>query len=161
MGDMDDSGFEAFYRQSRDGCFRALIVAVADPVEAEDLLAEAYSRCLESWSKVRSHPAPAAWVVTVAMNLHRDRWRKTRRALVSLITSEVADPPSLPIEPNLLAAVRSLPDQQRRVVALRIILDFDTNQTADALGITAGTVTTHLHRALKTLRDELSKEKVS
>jgi DNA-directed RNA polymerase specialized sigma24 family protein len=45
---MDESGFEAFYRESRDGCFRAVIVAVADSVEAEDLLAEAYTRCLES-----------------------------------------------------------------------------------------------------------------
>jgi RNA polymerase sigma-70 factor (ECF subfamily) len=54
-----------------------------------------------------------------------------------------------------------LPDQQRRVLALRIILDFDTHSTADALGIAPGTVTTHLHRALSALRDELSKEKVS
>jgi RNA polymerase sigma factor (sigma-70 family) len=158
---MDESGFEAFYRASRDGCLRALIVAVADPVEAEDLLAEAYARCLESWPKVRSHPAPAAWVVTVAMNLHRDRWRKTRRALRSLITPELADSPALPIEPKLLAAIRTLPEQQRRVVAFRIILDFDTSQTADALGIAPGTVTTHLHRALNALRHELSKEKVT
>jgi RNA polymerase sigma factor (sigma-70 family) len=161
MGEMDESGFEAFYRTSRDGCFRAVIVAVADPIEAEDLLAEAYIRCLESWPKVRSHPAPAAWVVTVAMNLHRDRWRKARRAVKSLFTSEPADAPSLPIEPNLLAAIRTLPEQQRRVLAFRIILDFDTSQTADALGIAPGTVTTHLYRALTALRDELSKEKVS
>jgi DNA-directed RNA polymerase specialized sigma24 family protein len=67
----------------------------------------------------------------------------------------------LPIDPSLLAAVRALPDQQRRVLALRIILDFDTHSTADALGIAPGTVTTHLHRALSALRDELSKEKVS
>jgi RNA polymerase sigma factor (sigma-70 family) len=161
MIDMDESGFETFYRESRDGCFRALIVAVTDPVEAEDLLAEAYARCLESWPKVRTHPIPAAWVVTVAMNLHRDRWRKTRRALKSLLTSDASEPPPLPIDPSLLAAVRALPDQQRRVLALRVILDFDTNATADALGIAPGTVTTHLHRALSALRDELSKEKVS
>jgi len=79
----------------------------------------------------------------------------------SLITSEPADTPSLPIEPNLLAAIRTLPEQQRRVLAFRIILDFDTNQTADALGIATGTVTTHLRRALTALRDQLSKEKVS
>jgi RNA polymerase sigma-70 factor (ECF subfamily) len=157
---MDESGFEAFYRQSRDGCFRAVIVAVADPVEAEDLLAEAYTRCLESWPKVRSHPTPTAWVVTVAMNLHRDRWRKARRTVRSLFTADTSDAVPTPIEEGLLAAIRSLPEQQRRVVACRIILDFDTNQTADALGIAPGTVTTHLHRALTALRNELSREKV-
>lgn len=158
---MVESDFETFYRQSRHGCFRAVIVAVADPVEADDLLAEAYTRCLESWPTVRAHPAPAAWVVTVAMNLHRDRWRKARRAVKSLITPRAADPPSLPVEPKLLLAVRSLPEQQRRVVALRIIADLDTSQTASALGIAPGTVTTHLHRALRALRSELSKEEVS
>jgi len=158
---MDGSGFEAFYRESRDGCFRAVIVAVADPVEAEDLLAEAYTRCLESWPEVRSHPAPAAWVVTVAMNLHRDRWRKTKRAIRSLFAPDSPDAPPLPIEPSLLAAIRVLPEQQRRVVACRIILELDTSQTAEALGIAPGTVTTHLHRALTVLRNELSKEKVS
>lgn len=142
MGGMDESGFEAFYRESRDGCFRAVIVAVADSIEAEDLLAEAYVRCLESWPTIRTHPAPEAWVITVAMNLHRDRWRKASRAVRSLFTSEAAETPSLPIEPNLLAAIQSLPEQQRRVLAFRIILDFDTSQTADALGIAPGTVTT-------------------
>jgi RNA polymerase sigma factor (sigma-70 family) len=67
----------------------------------------------------------------------------------------------MPIEADLLAAIRSLPEQQRRVVACRIILDLDTSQTADALGIAPGTVTTHLHRALSALRNELSKERVS
>lgn len=158
---MDESGFETFYRASRDGCFRAVIVAVPDPIEAEDLLAEAYVRCLESWAKVRSHPAPEAWVVTVAMNLHRDRWRRTRRAVRSMFSQESADAPPLPIDKSLLASIRSLPEQQRRVLAFRIILDFDTSQTAEALGIAPGTVTTHLHRALNALRDELSKKKVS
>jgi RNA polymerase sigma factor (sigma-70 family) len=158
---MNDSGFEAFYRESRDGCFRAVIVAVGDPVEADDLLAEAYVRCLESWPKIRAHPAPEGWVVTVAMNLHRDRWRKARRAVKSLFVSEPADAPQLPADPILLAAIQSLPEQQRRVLAFRIILDFDTQQTAAALGIAPGTVTTHRYRALTALRNRLSNEKVN
>lgn len=158
---MIETSFEGFYRDSRDGCFRAVIVAVGNPVEAEDLLAEAYARCLEHWNEVRGHPAPEGWVVTVAINLARDRWRRARLAAKTILGRDVVDPPSLPIDPALLAAVRSLPAQQRRVVALRAILDFDTAQTADLLGIAPGTVTTHLHRALATLRNELSKEKVN
>lgn len=160
-GEMGGSEFDAFYRKSRDGCFRALIVALADASEAEDLLAEAYTRALELWPKVRSHPAPEAWVITVAMNLHRDRWRRARRAIKGSMVREVMDRPDLPIDPRLLAAIGSLPFQQRRVLALRVMMDLDTGQTAQALGIVPGTVTTHLHRALESLRSALNKEEVS
>lgn len=53
---MDDIEFDSFYRQTRDDCFRALIVAVGDPAEAEDLLGDAYLRALGRWSaSTRSH----------------------------------------------------------------------------------------------------------
>ena len=55
-----------------------------------------------------------------------------------------------------MAKVLQLPDRQRQVVALRMFLDLDTAQTAAVLGIAAGTVTTHLARAIATLRQELA-----
>lgn len=157
---MDDSGFEGFYRESRDQCFRALVVAVSDAGEAEDLLAEAYARALERWSEVRSHPAPRAWVLTVALNLKRDRWRRGRLKVRHLMGLVPATNPELPVEPRLLTAVSELPEQQRRVLALRVMLDLDTAQTAEILGIAPGTVTTHLHRALAALREVITKEEV-
>ena len=35
---------------------------------------------------------------------------------------------------------------------MRVLLDLDTKQTAEALDLAPGTVTAHLHRALTTLR---------
>ena len=37
-------------------------------------------------------------------------------------------------------------------MALRVFLDLDTRQTAEALDLAPGTVTAHLHRALTALR---------
>ena len=48
----------------------------------------------------------------------------------------------------------------RRVVALRVLLDLSAQQTADELGIDAGTVGTHLHRALATLRARMGDRQV-
>jgi len=157
---MDEMTFDAFYRASKDDCFRALVVAIGDRAEAEDLTAEAFARALERWPQVRSHPRPEAWLMTVAMNLHRDRWRRARRSVGSLLRRNV-DPPPLPIDARLLAAIRGLADQQRRVLALRVVLDLDTVRTAEVLGIAPGTVTAHLHRALSVLRDVLTKEELS
>ena len=49
-----------------------------------------------------------------------------------------------------------LPERQREVVALRVVMGFDTQETAEILGIAPGTVTSHLYRALSRLLDELS-----
>jgi RNA polymerase sigma factor (sigma-70 family) len=47
--------------------------------------------------------------------------------------------------------VRALPRRQRECVVLRYFLDCSTAQTADALGVSDGTVKQHLHRALAAL----------
>jgi len=48
--------------------------------------------------------------------------------------------------------LRRLPARQREVVALRVLLDLDTETTAEVLGIAPGTVTAHLYRAVAALR---------
>jgi len=54
-----------------------------------------------------------------------------------------------------MAALQRLPERQRHVIALRLFLDLDTAGTAKVLGIAPGTVTSHLARAIATLREEL------
>ena len=49
-----------------------------------------------------------------------------------------------------------LPARQRQVVALRLFLDLDTDNTAEALGVAPNTVKAHLARALTALRDDLA-----
>src|SRR6266566_8530454 len=71
--------FAEFYRRSRDGCLRTVLVSVGDPDVAQDLVAEAFARAWASWRTVSRHPAPAAWVVRTALNANISRWRRRRR----------------------------------------------------------------------------------
>jgi RNA polymerase sigma-70 factor (ECF subfamily) len=144
-------GFDDFYRDTKDRCFGAVLATVGDLAEADDLLAEAYTRAWERWSDVSTHAAPAAWVVRVALNLHRDRWRKLR-LFGRLRPAAPAPPPELDLDCDLLVALRALPERQREVVAMRVLLDLANDTVADALGIAPATVAVHLHRALTTLR---------
>lgn len=144
--------FERFYRSAKDPCFRALLATVPSADEADDLLAEAFTRALSKWDEVRVHPRPEAWVARTALNLHRDRWRRSSRQRRRLASSD-AVPFTAPLDNSLLEAVRELPERQREVVALRVLLDLSAEQTAEVLGIDPGTVGTHLRRALATLRD--------
>lgn len=143
--------FENFYREAKDPCFRALLVTVGSAHEADDLLAEAFTRALARWNEVSVHPRPEAWVVRAALNLHRDHWRRSNRQRRLLVRSD-AEPFTEPHDTELLDAVRELPERQREVVALRVLLDLSAEQTAEVLDIEVGTVGTHLRRALTTLR---------
>ena len=143
--------FELFYRSAKDSCFRALLATVASADEADDLLAEAFTRALSRWEEVRVHPRPEAWVARTALNLHRDRWRRSARQRRRMARSGTAQYIA-PLDSSLLVAVRALPERQREVVALRVLLDLSAEQTAEVLGVEVGTVGTHLRRALAALR---------
>ncbi|SDF66630.1 RNA polymerase sigma-70 factor, ECF subfamily [Blastococcus fimeti] len=150
-----EESFAEFYSAHKDRCLRALVAAGTDRAAAEEAVAEAFARAWASWPKVSRHPAPSAWVVRTALNHHVSRWRRTRREVAlsadvaASTAGRAADPPE---RDDLLRAVAALPERQRQVVALRVFLDLDTRQTAEALDLAPGTVTAHLHRALTTLR---------
>ncbi len=150
-----EESFVEFYAEWKDPCLRALLASGTDRAAAEEATAEAFARAWASWSRVRRHPAPSAWVVRTALNHHVSRWRRTRREVA--LTPDVTDRwsgavPAHPERDDLARAVGALPRRQREVVALRIFLDLDTAQTAEALGLAPGTVTAHLLRAMTTLR---------
>lgn len=151
--------FADFYAGARDDCLRAVFASVCDRQEAEDLVAEAFAKAWARWATVRRHPAPRAWVVRTALNARISRWRRRQREIV--VPGAALDGASdgyldSVVDRNLMTKVLRLPDRQRQVIALRLFLDLDTAQTADVLGIAAGTVTAHLARAIATLRQDLA-----
>ena len=147
--------FAEFYRASRDSCLKAVTAVVGDRQLAEELVAEAFARAWTSWGKVRRHAAPRAWVVRTALNAGVSWWRRRRE--VPLADYDAAAPADMSgdVDPALIAALRRLPARQREVLALRILLDLDTETTAKVLGIAPGTVMVHLSRALAALRRDV------
>jgi RNA polymerase sigma-70 factor (sigma-E family) len=157
--------FTEFYRSGRDACLRAVLAVVGERALAEDLVAEAFTRAWASWSTVRRHPAPRAWVVRTALNTRVSWWRRRRREVgVAAVpdddtVDDVAAGHGGPeLDPALLAVLRGLPRRQREVVVLRVFLDLDTRTTAAAMGIAEGTVSAHLSRAVTTVRGHLVPE---
>lgn len=148
--------FADFYRDSWAPCLRAVSACSGNLALAEDQLAEAFARAWASWRHVSVHPAPRAWVVRTALNVGTSWWRRRRRE-VSLADQDRAGGPELPasLEGPLLGAVRRLPQREREVVVLRLVLDLSTQATARELGIAAGTVRAHLSRAVAALRLEI------
>jgi RNA polymerase sigma factor (sigma-70 family) len=157
--------FAEFYRTSKDECLRTVLVSVGDQDTAQELLAEAFARACASWRTVSRHPAPTAWVVRTALNANVSQWRRSRREVPVPDLGMVTDMPATSatsassVDPRIMAALMRLPARQRQVVALRLILDLDTNGTAEMLGITSNTVMAHMARALAALRGDLMPER--
>jgi|SRR5579863_9155112 RNA polymerase sigma-70 factor (sigma-E family) len=157
--------FAEFYRGSVDECLRTVLISVGDRDTAQDLVDEAFARAWASWRTVRRHPAPKAWVVRTALNANISRWRRRRREVPVPDPGAVAGAPAQTaapgdsVDPTIMAALMRLPARQRQVVALRLILDLDTGQSAEVLGIARGTVMAHLGRAMAALRHDLQPER--
>ena len=139
--------------------------------DAEDIVQETFVRALER-PPARQEDPWRPWLVRVAMNLARDLLRRRRRRayvgpwLPSPI--ETGDEAAMPaVEPTLsggdttagrydvlesvsfafLIALEALTPQQRAVLLLRDVFDYDVRETADALGISASSVKVTHHRA--------------
>ena len=149
--------FTEFYESARDDCLRIVMLSVGDRALAEDLVAEGFTRAWSSWRTVRRHPAPRAWVIRTALNAHVSWWRRHRRE-TALAGHDMPGPAGHEsvLDGAVVAALRRLPVRQRQVVALRLLMDLDTDTTAHVLGISPGTVGVHLHRAIETLRGDIA-----
>jgi RNA polymerase sigma-70 factor (sigma-E family) len=148
--------FEEFYAATRDHCLRVVLISVGDRHLADDLVAEAFTRAWASWRKVRKHPAPHAWIVRTALNLHVSWWRRRRREVALASQDQAVAASQYPVlDTSLVAALRRLPARQREVIVLRLLLDLDTATTAETLGMPSGTVASLLHRGLAALRRDI------
>jgi RNA polymerase sigma-70 factor (ECF subfamily) len=155
VGQQQQSEFAAFYQSNLDDCLQAVLAVVGDRQTAEDSVAEAFVKAWGSWRKLRQHPTPRAWIMRTALNTRISWWRRQRRE-VPLAEHDSVVPMrfDVGVDPVLMHALRQLPRRQREVIALRVLLDFDTDATARVLGIASGTVTAHLARAIATLRGQ-------
>jgi RNA polymerase sigma factor (sigma-70 family) len=147
--------FALFYKDNRGPVFRALLVGTLNRAAAEDATAEAFARAFVHWEAVVVHPNPRAWVLRVAWNYHTSSWRawEARRA---------ADPPAprpstlgLGVDPDVVKAIRALPQGQRQVLVLAAFAELTPAEIAEVLGKADGTVRGQLSRARAALRRAL------
>lgn len=150
--------FNRFFRDVKDRVLKTVIVSTGNQHDAEDCVAEAFRKALESWERLRHLDSPAAWVVRVATNIHTDRQRKhlvSMKHYRDLVKTEWVEPQYNPLDPMLVAAVNRLPERQRQVLAYRVLLELSPQETAKELSINVATVGVHLHRALQFLRQTM------
>ena len=152
-----DEEFARYVRARQHRLLRAAFLVCGDVHLAEDLLQGALAKLATRWERLR-HENPDAYVRKI---LYRDAvssWRRTRRESLSIfpdleLSDTERDRSSEAGERiDLLRALGQLTPKQRAVVVLRFFEDRSEADTAEALGVSVGTVKSQTHAALAKLR---------
>jgi RNA polymerase sigma-70 factor (ECF subfamily) len=135
--------------------------ALGDSAEACEIAQETAARAIAGQESYDPSRPFAPWILSIAANLVRDRFRRRRPAAL-----EETDLPAVELPPDarlireedrarVLAALATLPDEQRLVVAMIYTEDRAPADVAQALGISLNAVRIRLFRALARLREAL------
>ncbi len=133
-----------------------------DGAAAEDVAQEAFLRAHRGLDRFREDADLSTWFYRILINevqRHR-RWRWVRVRLAGEMPAEPRDPrPEAQRDPALLArvtrAIEHLPSGQRQAFVLVHLEGFTIREAAEISEKAVGTMKSHLHRALKSLRAEL------
>lgn len=131
--------------------------------EAEEVVQEAFARLVAAFGRFDEDRADRYLTVTV-LNLARSRLRRRRTARVYLERTRpetgVDDGADLDAAARLVRSrVAQLPARQQACVVLRYFGDWPDDAIASALGISVGSVKTHLSRARAALAVGLEDER--
>lgn len=150
----DPDDFDVRFRELYPRAYGLAYRMLGNRTAAEDIAAETLARALLRWNRL-DHDRVAGWVLRVAANLSIDLMRRKGRTLEPGVVNLEE---STTVRLALAAALQKLPKRQREAIALRFLSDLSEAETATALGISTGSVKTHVHRGLATLRDRLGDE---
>jgi RNA polymerase sigma-70 factor (sigma-E family) len=154
---VDEAGYREYVSHRLDGWRRAAFLLSGDWHTADDLVSTALLRLLRHWRRVSAMEYPDAYVRRMLLRAWLDErrrpWRRERAT--SVLPERAAPTVDTTNRLAILALLAELPARRRAVLILRYFCDLSVEETADALGCSAGTVKSQTARALDTLRARL------
>ena len=139
-----------------------LVYLTADHTLAEDLTVETFERALRRWRRFDPRRGGArTWLCQLARSAALDHFRAESRRLRR--EERYAAEPVEGAEPEfpgtlsrvLRAGLAALSAAEREVIALRVLLELDGDETARLLGISRTACSTRLSRALQKLEEKV------
>jgi RNA polymerase sigma-70 factor (ECF subfamily) len=139
--------FAAFYDATWRRTVACAYAVLGDLGAAEEAAQEAYTRAWPRWSTISTYDDPGAWVRQVATRQAISGWRRRRTARTYLGNPRPDSSPA-PDETTvaLVAALKQLPEAQRRALVLHHLAGFSIADVAAAERCPEGTIKARLSR---------------
>ena len=150
--DTYESGLRAFLEGPYQRVLRTVCLAADCDAAAEDAVHEAIAR---AWERRGDIEHLDRWVLAVALNLIRSRWRKVLRRAPRAVRVVTTGEEDFAMSEWLLV-IRSLPQRQREVAVLRYVDDLPIAQIAEVVGSSEGAVKNALYHARRALAAALT-----
>jgi RNA polymerase sigma-70 factor (ECF subfamily) len=154
--------FASVAEELLDDVYGYLLYLTKNWAVAEDLTSETFEIALRKWRRFDPRRGTArAWLLTIARSTALDWFRADARRRKREERAEAAERREETsafgegLSPELEEGLQALSAGEREVVALRIVLDLDGEETARLLGITPTAVSTRLSRALSKLEERM------
>ena len=151
--------FEMLARAQVPGLYRYAYWLCRDRALAEDLVQETLLRAWRSLDSLREEAAARRWLITILRNEFMRELSK-RRDTVAIDDMPLIDPAANVggSDTDLFDVRRAmwkLTPEYREPLALQVLMGCTTQEIAEMLELTQGTVLTRLHRARNQLREHL------
>jgi RNA polymerase sigma-70 factor (ECF subfamily) len=155
----DPSRFGELYELNFGRVYAYIARRVSDRDAAQDLTSDVFHKALANLHSFEWRGIPfAGWLLRIASNMIVDRSKRSGQEITG---HDLPDRPDLDKQPKLEEANRSarlfglvdqLPQDQRRVIAMRFAEEKSIREIAEALGRSEGAVKQLQFRALQNLR---------
>lgn len=157
--------YERIMRHYNQRLYRTGMAILADDMEVEDAMQNAYISAYEHLNKFESRSSFSTWLIRIMVNECLARKKKQLRYRTEL-KEQPENHITMTTPANLLTnkelssvlehAVGRLPDKYRLVFVLREIEELSVKETSETLDIEESNVKTRLNRAKTMLRESLS-----
>jgi RNA polymerase sigma-70 factor, ECF subfamily len=171
IADGEQAALGQLYDESASLVYSMVLRVVANTADAEEVTMDVYSQV---WKNAAGYDlargSVTAWLITLARSRAIDRVRsRTSRAAKETAMPETYDAPAQAPSPEqetethqrrrrVLAALATLPADQRQVVELAFYSGLTHSELAERLGQPLGTVKTRIRMGMTRLREQLAGE---
>jgi RNA polymerase sigma-70 factor (ECF subfamily) len=147
------------FRVSWPGAYRAAFLIVHDHSAAEDIAQEALVAAIRNLDRFDRRRPLRPWLHRIVVNRAID-WARLRALRSEVFDTEAADAAIGDSDRRrwsdpVIAALATLPPDQRAVIVLRHLLEYTPGEIAAMLDLPRGTVNSRLRRGLDVLKAQL------
>lgn len=171
LSELDD--IDLLVRTYRARLLRFVVSSTGDVDLAESVVQDCFLKAYKARESFRGECSVQTWLTGIALNLIRDKqrtkrfqfWRKAGNTAVDVTEMAAVLPDKQSsTETRMIAReqaaqiaefLETLSHNQRTVFLMRFQEEMDLNEIAEAMGMSLATAKTHLHRAVKAVREKI------
>src|SRR5690242_8372377 len=151
-----DRAFEQLYKRHAREVYQYALALLANPADAEDVTQTTFLNAYRAFEKGERPHKPHNWLIAIAHNVCRMRWRQAGSRPREVALDEAPEPASRDDEqPDLdevLTALAALSFNQRAAIVMRELEGRSYQEIAGVLGVSVSAVEALLFRARRNLQ---------